>query len=203
MSLSKYKKGYLKELKEKNELFYEGKSALNWGEMIDGKYQISDRYHFEWKKPNQKNDLIKIEGDIEDYILNFVRTSEKKVTVFIGVDSQNYLLSTTYVCVISLYVEKSGAHLLVAKLKMPKIYDYRYRLLAEADMLGEISRKFEPFFQKNNIEVVGRHLDYNPSTAKKSNGVVTEATNYLKHLGFNINIKPLSWAASHCADFFC
>lgn len=205
--MKKYKKGYFKEIREKNESFYEGKSSLNWGEMVNGKYSISNRYHFDWKAHDKNKSLVKLDVSLEEYIVDFVKKTEKetgrKVSVYIGVDSQNYLMNTMYVCVISLYVEGNGGHLVVSKLRMPKIYDFRYRLLTEADMLGEICRNIEPYLKENGIKIAGRHLDYNSSTEKKSNGVVTEASNYLKHLGYTIDIKPQSWAASHCADFFC
>ena len=32
---------------------------------------------------------------------------------------------------------------------------------------------------------------------------VTEASNYMKHLGFDLKIKDKSFAASYAADFFC
>ena len=85
---------------------------------------------------------------------------------------------------------------------LPKIYDYRYRLLKEADISAEFARSNKNFFKENEISLM-IHGDYNSMTNHKSNGVVTEATNYLKTHGFNLEIKTNSWAASYAADYWC
>ena len=201
----KFNKEFFKELREKSQITYQDVAALNWGETVDGKYTIIDRYFFDWSTVDKKNNLHPIKMDVNEYIMKFIEKSNKSgksVDVYLGVDSQNRLLNTTFVAVIALHVDRNGVHEIVSRFNMPKIYDYRYRLLREADMLGEVGRKFIPFFRENEIPY-DLHLDYNNSTNHKSNGVVTEATNYLKHLGYNPKIKPEAWAASCAADFLC
>ena len=85
---------------------------------------------------------------------------------------------------------------------MPKIYNYRYRLLRETDITAEFIRKYAKEFKKNNLELT-IHADYNSQTNHKSNGVVTEASNYIKNLGFDLIIKPFSFSATYAADHFC
>ncbi len=208
----RYNKDFFKELKEKSDLLYNSVPALNWGETIDGKYVISNRYNFIWKtEQGEGKHLTKIDCDIKDYILNFITAEkekqkitkiEKEISVFFGTDSQSYLSYTRFVSVIVLYVNGNGAHVIVSRFDLPKIYDYRYRLLKETDITGEVIRDFKPFLKKHKItfEV---HSDYNQSTNYKSNNVVPEATNYMKYLGFNLKIKDTSWAASYAADHFC
>jgi predicted RNase H-related nuclease YkuK (DUF458 family) len=101
-----------------------------------------------------------------------------------------------------LHVERNGGHILIARFDLPKIYDYRYKLLKEIDVLGEITRNFKHFFRDNDIDFE-LHADLNNSSNHKSNGVVEEAKNYIKHLGFNLKIKPEAFAASNCSDHFC
>lgn len=208
----RYNKDYFKDLKEKSALLYDSIPALNWGETIGDKYIISDRYSFVWKtEQGEGKHLIKIDCDIKDYILNFINTEKKKqkvvgiekeISIFFGTDSQNYLSYTRFVSVIVLYINGNGAHVIVSRFDLPKMYDYRYRLLRETDITGEVIRSLKPFLKKNkiNFEV---HSDYNNSTHHKSNGVVQESVNYMKYLGFNLEIKPCSWAASYSADHFC
>lgn len=205
-------KDYLKDLRIKSSELYDNTSSLNWGEMVNGKYVIANRYNLIWKtEQGEDKHLTKIDIGVEDYILNFIKEEkekqkiskiEREVSIFFGTDSQNYLSYTRFVSVIVLYVNKNGAHVIVSKFDLPKMYDYRYRLLKETDITGEVVRNMKPFLKKNkiNFEV---HSDYNPSLAYKSAGVVQEATNYMKHLGFNLEIKPISFAASHSADYFC
>ncbi len=126
----------------------------------------------------------------------------RSVSAFIGTDSQNHLSFTRFVTVICLQVERNGVHVLVSKMDIPKIYDYRYRLLKEADVSAEFARNHKDFFKENDMPL-HVHSDYNSGTNHKSNGVVTEAANYLKTQGFNMAIKPHAWAASYAADHFC
>lgn len=72
----------------------------------------------------------------------------------------------------------------------------------EADMSAEVVRNYKDFFKEINMPVEV-HSDYASITNHKSNGVVTEASNYMKTHGFNLKIKPESWSASYAADHFC
>ena len=201
----KYGKDFFKNLKEKSVKEYGAEPALNWGTTKKGKYTIDDRYFLEWCRPEMKNNLHKIDVDVKEYILSFrekIEKEERELFIFIGVDSQNKLLKTSFVATIVLYIGKNGGHELVAKKNLNKIYDYRYRLLREADILGEIGRELCPFLKENKIPFE-LHLDYNASTNHKSNGVVVEAFSYLRNLGMKPKIKPEAWAASSAADYFC
>jgi predicted RNase H-related nuclease YkuK (DUF458 family) len=197
----RYDKEYFKKLRENSAKTYDSIPSLNWGEMSDGKYVINDRYNFVWKAETGKSrSLIPINCEIEDYILKFQKNEleklkndygkikwigdaeiegidHRKMTVFIGTDSQNYLSYTRFVTVIALYMERNGAHVLVSKFDLPKMYDYRYRLLREVDITAELARRLKPFLKKHKLPFE-LHSDFNSSTNHKSNGVVTEATNY-------------------------
>lgn len=207
----KYNKDFFKELKSKSEKYYDSIPALNWGRTKDGKYTIDDRYHFDWKVQNSYGHLILLEEDVFSHIKKFKQETdeqsqilgvERTIKAYIGADSQNYLSFTRFVCTIVLHVEKNGAHVIVSRFDLPKIYDYRYKLLREIDMLGEIGRNFKDFFESVNMELE-LHGDLNKSSNHKSNGVVEEATNYIKHLGFNFKIKNEAFAATYAADHFC
>lgn len=199
----KYSSNYFKELREKSASIYDSVPALNWGEIVDGNYVVTNRYDFNWKmSTGPDKTLIPIKTDIKDYILKIKNESVRDMTVFIGTDSQNHLSYTRFSTVLVLYFYKNGAHVLVSKRDIPKIYDYRYRLLKEVDITGEIARNMKDFFEENKIPLE-LHSDFNRQTNFKSNGVVTEATNYFQHLGFKHKIKPEAIAASYCADYFC
>ena len=207
----KYNKDFFKELKNKSERYYDAIPALNWGITKGGEYTIDDRYHFNWKIQNKSGNLELLNEDVFSHIKNFQKGVEEEnvksgisrgIKAYIGADSQNYLAFTRFVCVIVLHVEKNGAHIIVSKFDLPKIYDYRYKLLREIDMLGELGRNFKSFFKSINIDFE-LHGDLNQSSHHKSNGVVDEAKNYIKHLGFNLVIKSQAFAASTAADHFC
>ena len=206
----KYNKDYFKKLNEESYKSYQNIPALNWGTMIDGKYVIEDRYEFKWRisKGENKN-LTLLDMDLYEYIKKFQYENYmagKSVEAVIGTDSQNHLSHTKFVTVICLKVEKNGVHVLVHSMSLPKIYDYRYRLLKETDISAELARKSKDFFNSIGMPLA-IHADYNSNENLKSNGVVAEASNYIKTLGFNLVIKGTppngSFAASYAADHFC
>jgi len=206
----KYNKDYFKRLREESSKSYYNVPALNWGTLTDGKYVIEDRYDFKWKiAKGEKKHLVPLEGDLYEYIKKFQYDNHmagRKVEAFIGTDSQNHLSYTRFVTVICLQVEKNGVHVLVHRMDLPKIYDYRYRLLKETDISAEFARKNKSFFNSIGMPLT-IHSDYNGNENLKSNGVVAEASNYLKTAGFNLVIKGTppngSFAATYAADHFC
>ncbi len=202
----KYNKEYFKTLKENSSKLYDQIPALNWGEMVNEEYKILDRYVFKWKfAAGKTKTLTPLPKNLHEYIVDFKNECElggRSVSAFVGTDSQNHLSYTRFITVICLQVERNGVHILVSKLDLPKIYDYRYKLLRETDISAEFLRNNKDFFKSigMSLEV---HSDFNSLTNHKSNGVVTESSNYLKTHGFNMEIKPKSWAASFAADYWC
>jgi predicted RNase H-related nuclease YkuK (DUF458 family) len=201
--IKKYGKDFFKNLKEESVKKYEGIPALNWGETINGKHTYPDRYYFNWSTQDINGNLRKLNLDVEKYILDVrERNKDKKMKVFLGVDSQNELLKTKYVAVIVLRFHKNGAHEIVSTINLDKIYDTRYKLLREADIMAQLVRNYKEFFKENNLEYEC-HMDYNRVTNFKSNGVVQEAMSYFKTQEIEVKIKPDAWAASYAADHFC
>lgn len=202
----KYNKDYFKKLRDESAKSYQNISALNWGSLVDGKYVIENRYDFKWRIAlGEKKSLTPIPVDLYEYIKKFQHDNAmagRKVEAFVGTDSQNHLSYTRFVTVICLQVERNGVHVLVHRMDVPKIYDYRYRLLKEADISAEVARNNKTFFNRIGMPLTV-HSDYNGNENLKSNGVVAEASNYLKTVGFNLIIKPNAWAASYGADHLC
>lgn len=197
----------LKNIREKSEKTYFNTTPLNWGESVDGRHMFVNRYTFNWNRvAGTERDLMPLGEDLHEYILKFRHQNEmagRSVKVFVGTDSQNHLSFTRFVTVICLQVERNGVHVLVNRMDLPKIYDYKYRLLKEADVSAEFIRNNMAFFKGNEMpfEI---HCDYNSQSYHKSNHVVTEAMNYFSTMGLNdIKIKSEAVGASYAADHFC
>lgn len=204
--MSKKDSNFFKSLRENSDKIYLNVTPLNWGVSINGNHEFIDRYVFKWKKvTGPEKNLVPLEENLHDYILNFKKQNElagRSVNVFVGTDSQNHLSFTRFVTVICLQVERNGVHVLVNRMDLPKIYDYKYRLLKEADVSAEFARNNKYFFKNNNIPIE-IHCDYNSKSYHKSNLVVTEAMNYLNTMGFTAKIKSEAFGASYAADHFC
>lgn len=206
-NFKKHSKEYFQNLRKESAKAYAEVPALNWGTLDpNGKYVMNDRYDFKWKYPTgPTKSLTLLPMDLKSYIKDFQEKSMlegRDVKAWIGTDSQNNLSYTRFVTVICLVVERNGVHVLVSRMDVPKIYDYHYRLLKETDISAEFARKNKDFFKEINMKVEV-HGDYNAMTNHKSNGVVTEATNYLKAHGFNLVIKAQAYGASYAADYWC
>ncbi len=204
--MSKKDSNFFKVLRENSDKIYLNVTPLNWGVSIDGNHKFIDRYVFKWKKVSgpEKN-LVPLNEDLHDYIIDFKRKNElagRSVKVFVGTDSQNHLSFTRFVTVICLQVERNGVHVLVNRMDLPKIYDYKYRLLKEADVSAEFARNNKGFFKSNDIHFE-IHCDYNSKSYHKSNLVVSEAMNYFQTMGFTAKIKSEAFGASYAADHFC
>lgn len=204
--MSKKDINYFRSLKENSDKIYLNVTPLNWGVTVNGKHKFVDRYIFKWKKSTgSEKMLVSLNENLHDYILNFKKENELKgrsVKVLLGTDSQNHLSFTRFVTVICLQVERNGVHVIVNKMDLPKIYDYKYRLLKEADISAEFARNNKYFFKKNNISFE-IHCDYNSKSYHKSNLVVTEAMNYFNTMGLVAKIKSEAFGASYAADHFC
>lgn len=210
--MKKYKKGFFTELRFKSDKVYEGVPALNWGEMKDGQYLVSDRYDFKWKisvreqtENGEKESLKPLGMSLYDYIIQFRdECLKQKLTVeaFIGTDSQNHTTFSRFVTALCLRVQGNGVHVIINRQDLTKMYDFRYRLLREADITAEFMRNHHQFFRDINMPIEV-HSDYNEVTNHKSSNVVTEAINYMGHLGFKLIIKPNAFGASYAADHFC
>jgi predicted RNase H-related nuclease YkuK (DUF458 family) len=204
--MSKKDSNFFRSLRENSDKIYLNVTPLNWGVSINGNHEFIDRYIFKWKKvTGPEKILVPLEEDLHDYILNFKKHNElagRSVNVFVGTDSQNHLSFTRFVTVICLQVERNGVHVLVNRMDLPKIYDYKYRLLKEADVSAEFARNNKSFFKNNDIPIE-IHCDYNSKSYHKSNLVVTEAMNYLNTMGFTAKIKSEAFGASYAADHFC
>lgn len=204
--MSKKDINYFKSLKENSDKIYLNVTPLNWGVTIDGNHKFIDRYNFKWKKSfGPEKSLVSLNENLHDYILNFKEENELKgrsVKALVGTDSQNHLSFTRFVTVVCLQVERNGVHVIVNRMDLPKIYDYKYRLLKEADISAEFARNNKYFFKNNNIpfEI---HCDYNSKVYHKSNLVVTEAMNYFNTMGLVAKIKSEAFGASYAADHFC
>lgn len=199
-------KEYFANLRKASAQLYAETSPLNWGEMIEGKYVMPNRYEFKWRfASGQTKSLTPLPMSMENYVEKFKADCEmggRTVAAHIGTDSQNHLSYTRFVTVLCLQVERNGVHVLVSRMDIPKIYDYRYRLLKEADITAEFARNYKEYFKSIGMPL-SVHSDYNSTTNHKSNGVVTEASNYMKTHGFNLIIKPNAWCASYAADYWC
>jgi len=139
-------------------------------------------------------------SDYKTYVNDYIKMYPE-TTIIVGTDSEQYRNNTTYVTVIGLLRPRKGVHIIYTKERVKKIKDIFTRLWNEI----EYSRTIADDLSKSLIKTdpITVHIDINNNKKEKSNMVHDSAMGYLKSLGYNVESKPNSWAASKAADMLC
>ena len=122
---------------------------------------------------------------------------------FIGTDSQNYTKrrSCTFTSVLIAYTLGKGGAVILHRDRTPFMSHLRQRLLMEAMRSLEVAWYTSKKIPANSVIEV--HLDVNPSLKYKSGQYRDELVGLVAAQGFAVAVKPMSFAASKCADKRC
>jgi len=142
-------------------------------------------------------------NDIYEYIKNYI-TKYPETKLVVGTDSEQHKKHTIYVTVIGFIRPRKGVHIVYKRGKVKKIKDLFSRLWNEIEYTRITADDIEKNINKDSsTKKVTVHIDINNSLSGKSNIVHDSAVGYLKSLGYDVEIKPNSWAASKAADWLC
>ncbi|GIW66134.1 MAG: hypothetical protein KatS3mg095_0032 [Candidatus Parcubacteria bacterium] len=150
-----------------------------------------------FKKANgQKISPQEIIEVIESFILEKPQYNYK---LFIGTDSEIRENITEFISVIVVHRVGYGARYFWKKTLAKKNLDLYSRLWQEALLSLELSQKLLYFLTNKKLKFDFEvHLDL--GTNGKSKSVVKELINLIRSYGFEVKIKPQSYAASKIAD---
>jgi len=176
-----------------------------------------------WKKVGGEKIL-----NINNYVLNYIKTVDRNVKIIVGCDSDNHARKTNYAITVVFYNEnmRKGAHVVYAMHRVPKIKDIQTKLRKEAEFVyhiaesldqslrGEYFYKFEKNYYDGSMptKLVEVHVDLNPKkitkngarfSNNKSNTIYTEVMGWLCACGFKVMSKPYAYSSSSCADALC
>lgn len=119
--------------------------------------------------------------------------------IYIGTDSQNNGIITTYASVI-VFHSGHGGHVIYNKEEVPVIRDRFTKLWMEVERSIELAN----YLRENDIDCVDFiDLDYNPNPKFWSNRLLDAAIGYVVANGFEARWKPQSVYASIVADKLC
>lgn len=133
-------------------------------------------------------------------IKNFILEDEKSAyKVIVGTDSENYNNDTEFISVIVIHRVGCGGRYFWKKTHSKNISELYSRLWKEATLSLDISRELLKFLIKEKLDFQFEvHLDL--GTNGKSKSVIKELINLIKGYGFDVKIKPESYAATKVAD---
>ncbi|MCB1713104.1 MAG: hypothetical protein KDH96_11725 [Candidatus Riesia sp.] len=136
--------------------------------------------------------------DLGEYVKQYIEKNPD-VEIFVGTDSRQYKKNTKFVTVVGLLKPRKGVHIVYKKVNIKKIKDIFSRLWNEVEYSREISQYLESVISKD----ITIHLDIQKDHKYKSSMLHDNAVGYLKGLGYRVETKPDSWAASTAADMLC
>lgn len=140
----------------------------------------------------------KFKHDVCEYIT--AMTSESKVEVHVGCDSQNHKRHTVYVTTVVFRFPNNGAHVIYRRERVPKILDMWTKLWGETERSVELANLI---LEECNLRVAQIDLDFNSDSQYASHKLVSASSGYITSLGFNSKVKPDLLMAAWAANVLC
>lgn len=148
----------------------------------------------------KKDNYVKL---IKDFNIkemeDMIKESPENTSVYIGCDSQVIKGKSVFVTVVIVhYGTKNGrSKVFYKKQKENRKMSIKERLWKEVELVSILAIFL--------VEIIGDrymgvHLDLNSDKKHKSSEIVKEAVGYIKGLGFDVKIKPESFASSFVCD---
>lgn len=119
--------------------------------------------------------------------------------VHVGSDSLQTGRFTQFCTVVIVHTPGKGGRVAYSREVVPRITSLRERLQQEVWKSVTVALALAPIVG-DNLSV---HIDANPEPRHRSSAYVQELVGMVMGQGFRAVIKPLSYAASHAADWIC
>jgi len=132
----------------------------------------------------------------EEFLSIMKNYSNMGMTLYVGADSMLYNTYCTFSCIVA--VHSNELRIANYYFQKQKMYDSKFKIL-ENKILKEIEFSINTanFLRENipeaNIEV---HVDIGDTIKNATRHLVDNAKGWVKGMGFEVKIKPDSWASS-------
>jgi len=116
--------------------------------------------------------------------------------IHVGSDSQNYGQATNYVTVVAVLDPGHGGRVFYQRSSIPRAQTLAHKLFLEAELSLDTALFLSHTFAHDIIV----HVDVNEDLKHKSSQYVRALAGMVLGHGFQVRVKPDSWAATHLAD---
>lgn len=160
-----------------------------------------------WKSGSIEDDVIKEEriddSEINQYILDKIK-DDPTTCIYFGIDSQVKGKRTEYVIAIVFHskIRARGAHVIFKSIFKDKFKgstnDIMQKLTLEAEIVYEEIQRFAKVLMDDGYtdwEKLEMHVDFNATEGTGSNSAYKSHLSWLKSLGLQVHVKPLSYAS--------
>jgi len=137
--------------------------------------------------------------NVGEYVINYL-VDNPGTDIYVGCDSQNNRLNTTYATVVVLHKNNLGGHVLYSKESVPKIFNNFSKLWGEVDRSIRLATELNHNF---GLPIKYVDLDLNPNPKYRSSQVLKAAVGYVESMGFTPRFKPNELWAISAADNLC
>ena len=149
-------------------------------------------------------DIDKENVSYDKFLTDLLRRKEEGFDFHVGADSQTYSTYIIFVTTICYHHRTKGAAAYYIKQRFPreKFPSLRARMQKELFLALEAAVALQELLilSSNGITV---HLDIGTNPVKNRTHIfIKEFTNIVKGQGYNVKVKPDSWASSEVADWF-
>lgn len=116
--------------------------------------------------------------------------------IHVGSDSQHYGQATHYVTVVAVVDPGQGGHVLYQRTSIPRAQSLAHKLFLEAELSIDAAMALSRSFAHDIVV----HVDANEDLRHMSSQYVRALAGMVLGHGFQVRVKPDSWAATHVAD---
>ena len=116
--------------------------------------------------------------------------------IHVGSDSQHYGQATHYVTVVAVVDPGQGGHVLYRRTTIPRAQSLAQKLFLEAELSLDAAMILSHYIAHDIIV----HVDANEDLRHVSSQYVRALAGMVLGHGFQVRVKPDSWAATHVAD---
>lgn len=142
-----------------------------------------------------------------DEVRDFIMAQSPETKVYIGGDSERFLLGkdwyADYTLVVVVHINGNNGCKIFGEVQRERDWDQkrdrpRMRLMNEVYKIAELYTKIHDVLEDREVQV---HLDINPDEMYGSSCVINEAVGYIKGMCNVVPmVKPKAFAASYAAD---
>jgi len=143
-------------------------------------------------------------NDVIEELLEFIETEEKGTySIIVGSDSEQGAKETTFINAIVMYRHGKGGRFLWHRENRINFKSLRDRIWHETTSSTDLAQRLRDEFQArgNGFREVEVHVDIGENGPTRD--LIKEICGFVRGVGFEVSIKPESYAACAVADKIC
>jgi predicted RNase H-related nuclease YkuK (DUF458 family) len=136
-------------------------------------------------------------ASLHDFVRQATCDGDRKLEI--GTDSLQRTRNTQFVTVVAILNPGRGGRAIYRREVVPRIRSLRERLLREVWLSVGLGLELNDIIPATNELTI--HIDANPVVTHRSSRYIQELVGMVVSQGFQAEVKPDAWVATHAADY--